>query len=130
MAVFSYAVGLFLMIGSDAQKYFILENKKGLISSGFFGRTRNPNYLGEILIYFSFGVVCESTAAWIMLGTIWVVAFWTRMVAKDVSLKRRKEFQEYEKHSYLLFPKLFEENLLNAGFYAAVFVVCFATWLI
>ena len=31
--------------------------KKGLIEDGLFEYTRNPNYLGEILIYLSFGVL-------------------------------------------------------------------------
>jgi len=48
-----YAGGLVLMLGSDYQKYHALKQKPGiylyitgLISTGFFKLTRNPNYLG------------------------------------------------------------------------------------
>jgi protein-S-isoprenylcysteine O-methyltransferase Ste14 len=41
-----YVIGLILMLGSDYQKTTTLKKKKGLISTGFFARTRNPNYLG------------------------------------------------------------------------------------
>ena len=41
-----YFIGLFMMLGSDYQKNQTLKKKKGLISSGFFKYTRNPNYFG------------------------------------------------------------------------------------
>jgi len=39
-------MGIILMVGSDYQKTTTLKKRKGLISTGFFSRTRNPNYLG------------------------------------------------------------------------------------
>ncbi len=44
-------MGVFLHYSSDAQKYYTLKYHSGLITEGFFARCRNPNYLGEILIY-------------------------------------------------------------------------------
>jgi steroid 5-alpha reductase family enzyme len=35
----------------DAQKFFVLQLRKGVIQDGLFARTRNPNYLGEVLTY-------------------------------------------------------------------------------
>ena len=52
-AVFINLLGIFLHYGSDAQKYYTLKYKTGLITEGFFASSRNPNYLGEILIYVS-----------------------------------------------------------------------------
>lgn len=49
-----YTIGIFLHYVSDAQKYYTLKLQKGLITEGLFRRTRNPNYLGEILIYASY----------------------------------------------------------------------------
>ena len=64
LVIVMYFFGLYLMLGSDHQKNTTLAQKKGLIinnigliSTGFFKLTRNPNYLGEILIYGSF-VIC------------------------------------------------------------------------
>ena len=45
------------MLGSDGQKYFMLREKKGLIFDGFNKKTRNPNFLGEIMLYASFNVI-------------------------------------------------------------------------
>ena len=45
------------MLGPDAQKYFVLREKKGLITHGFNALSRNTNYLGEIMIYASFNVI-------------------------------------------------------------------------
>lgn len=60
-----YLIGMVLMMGADYQKTTTLRKRKGkdtrysgLISDGFFKYTRNPNYLGEILIYSSF-VFCS-----------------------------------------------------------------------
>ena len=36
------------------QKYFVLRARRGLITDGLFSRCRNPNYLGEMMIYGSF----------------------------------------------------------------------------
>jgi protein-S-isoprenylcysteine O-methyltransferase Ste14 len=53
LVVVMYSYGLYLMLGSDYQKNTTLAQKKGtfsgnlgLISTGFYEKTRNPNYLG------------------------------------------------------------------------------------
>ncbi len=114
-AVFSFAVGVLLMIGSDAQKFFTLKIKKGLIDDGFFKRTRNPNYLGEILIYLSFGILAKSTFVYSTLIFIWVFAFGMRILVKEFSLQKKVGYAEYAKQSYILLPKFFatdRENLI------------------
>jgi hypothetical protein len=52
-----YTVGIFLHFVGDAQKYYTLRFRSGLIEDGLFARTRNPNYLGETLIYISFATL-------------------------------------------------------------------------
>ena len=54
LSVFVYAVGVFLHFAADMQKHTALALRPGqLITTGLFARTRNPNYLGELLIYLS-----------------------------------------------------------------------------
>ena len=52
-AVFTFGVGLYLTYCSDTQKFYTLKYKKprALISEGLFARSRNINYLGEMMIY-------------------------------------------------------------------------------
>ena len=49
-----FTLGIWLHHTADTQKYFVLRARKGLITDGLFQRSRNPNYLGEMLIYASF----------------------------------------------------------------------------
>jgi len=100
-------LGVFLHYGSDAQKYFTLQQKKGLITEGFFSRSRNPNYLGEILIYLSFALMAQHWLPFLVLGIFSILIFVPNMLKKDQSLARYPEFAAYKKRSGLLLPKLF-----------------------
>lgn len=100
-------LGVFLHYGSDAQKYFTLKYNKGLITEGFFGRSRNPNYLGEILIYLSFAMLAQHWLPFVILGGLAALIFVPNMLKKDKSLSRYPEFAAYKERSGLLLPKLF-----------------------
>jgi len=102
-----YIMGVFLHYVSDAQKYYTLQFRKGLIQEGLFSRTRNPNYLGEISIYTSYAIMSLHWLPFLVLAG-WVFGFFVRnMLAKDKSLSRHAEFEQYKKRSGLLFPKVF-----------------------
>ena len=107
LVLFLYIMGVFLHYVSDAQKYYTLQAKKGLIQEGIFSRTRNPNYLGEILIYTSYAIMSLHWLPFLILAG-WVFGFFVRnMLAKDKSLSKYEEFAEYKKRTGLLLPKLF-----------------------
>lgn len=99
--------GVMLHYGSDAQKYFTLKYKPGLITEGFFGRCRNTNYLGELLIYSGFALLTVSWIGFIGITAFFIGAFIPNMIKKDKSLSRYSEFTHYKKQSGLLFPKFF-----------------------
>jgi len=104
--LFLYIMGIFLHYVSDAQKYYILQLRKGLITEGLFSRTRNPNYLGEILIYSAFAIMSMHWLPFVILAG-WVFGFFARnMLAKDKSLSRYPEFAEYKKRTGLILPKM------------------------
>ena len=106
LILFLYIMGIFLHYVSDAQKYYILQLRKGLITNGLFSRTRNPNYLGEILIYTAYAIMSMHWLPYLILGG-WVLGFFLRnMLSKDKSLSRYAEFKNYRNKSGLLFPKL------------------------
>jgi protein-S-isoprenylcysteine O-methyltransferase Ste14 len=107
LAVFTFTFGVFLHFVSDAQKYFTLQVRKGLIREGLFSRMRNPNYLGEILIYLGYAILSMHWLPFLILAG-WVFGFFVRsMMAKDRSMARHPGFEDYRKSSGLLFPKLF-----------------------
>lgn len=117
-AIFSTAIGVCLMIGADTQKYVQLKFKKGLINDGFFALTRNPNYLGEIMIYGGFGIMAKSALGWAILLTIWTVLFGTGMLKKELSLMKKPGWLEYKQRSLLLLPRLvpnYQQNYLIYG---------------
>ncbi len=111
IAIATNLFGVFLHYGSDAQKYFTLKYKKGLITEGFFSRTRNPNYLGEILIYSGFAMLASHWLPFLILGGFVAFVFVPNMLKKDKSLSRYPEFENYKANSGLLIPKLFVNKI-------------------
>ena len=102
-----YIFGIFLHYVSDAQKFYTLQNKKGLIEDGLFKYSRNPNYLGEIMIYSAYAILSLHWLPFLVLSG-WIFGFFVKnMLSKDKSLSRHSQFAEYKKRSGLLFPKLF-----------------------
>lgn len=104
LAVLIFVIGLTLMIGSDAQKYFVLRIRKGLITDGFFKRVRHPNYLGEMMIYGAFALMVNHILAWLIIFLVWVFVFLPNIYNKERSLSRYPEWQEYCRRTGLLWP--------------------------
>jgi protein-S-isoprenylcysteine O-methyltransferase Ste14 len=105
LVLFLYTLGIFLHYVGDAQKFYTLRLQKGLIEDGLFGRTRNPNYLGEILIYVSFAILSWHWLPFLVLAG-WIFGFFLRnMWAKDRSLARHPGFAAYKARTGLLLPK-------------------------
>lgn len=125
--VFSTVIGICLMIGSDTQKFTQLKFKKGLIKDHFFALTRNPNYLGEILIYGGFGIVSADCTAWVILLSVWIGVFATRMLAKELSYMKKDGWAEYKEQSLILLPRLTADYWQNYAIYAGLFLLawCF-----
>jgi steroid 5-alpha reductase family enzyme len=92
-----YVWGMVLMLGADAQKNFLTKQKPGLITNGYFKWTRSPNYIGEMLIYSSFALNCQSTMYWTILVAIWFTSFPSKLYLKDNSLSKKEGWEEYKK---------------------------------
>jgi steroid 5-alpha reductase family enzyme len=107
-------LGVFLHYASDAQKYFTLKYQPGLITEGFFARSRNPNYLGEILIYLSFALLAMHWLPFAIVGLFGAVMFVPNMLKKDRSLARYPEFAAYKARSGMLLPRLFGGSAAQA----------------
>lgn len=98
-------VGTFLHFAADLQKHTTLRLQPGvLITDGLFCRCRNPNYLGELLLYLAFALLARHWLPLVvlaaMVGAVWV----PNMLRKDRSLSRYPDFAEYRRRSALLIP--------------------------
>jgi len=100
-------LGVFLHYTSDAQKYYTLKYHSGLITEGFFARSRNTNYLGEVLIYGSFVMLVQHWLPFLILAAFIAGMFIPNMIKKDRSLGRYPEFADYKTRSGFLLPRLF-----------------------
>ncbi len=99
-------LGCVIMIAADAQKFYTLKYHAGLIDSGLHKYIRHPNYLGEIMIYGSFGLMAWHWLAAVILISVWLLVFLPNMVAKEKSLSRYPGWSEYKKRSGWLLPFL------------------------
>lgn len=105
-AIVLYAVGMALWVGADAQKYFVLRVRPGLIVDGFFARSRNPGYLGDMMIYASFAVLAGHWLPWVVLVWAWGLVFFLNMLRKDASMSRYPEWADYKSRTGMLLPAL------------------------
>jgi protein-S-isoprenylcysteine O-methyltransferase Ste14 len=105
-AVVLFVVGAFLHFVADAQKHFVLAHQRPrrLITTGLFAATRNPNYLGEILIYASFCLLAQHWLPWVACFYVWLTVFLPNMLAKDRSMARYPEHAAWRKRAWLLLP--------------------------
>lgn len=104
-ATLAYVLGVVVMMGSDAQKYFVLKARRGLITDGFFARVRHPNYLGEMLLYGSFAALSLHWAPWLVLAWVWLGVFVPNMMRKERSMSRYPEWAAYVARSGFLLPR-------------------------
>lgn len=105
LCVTLYVLGVFLHFSSDMQKHVQLTLRPGvLLTDGLWARVRNPNYLGELLIYAGFSLVAYHwlPMAWLacIIAGIWV----PNMLRKDRSLARYPEFAAWKARSKLIIP--------------------------
>lgn len=109
LVVAMFTLGVFLHFVSDAQKHYTLRLRPGLIEDGLFRRTRNPNYLGEILIYLAYALMALHWLPFVILAG-WSVFFVRNMLKKDASLSRHPGWEAYRRRTGLLLPKLFRAS--------------------
>lgn len=96
--------GSALMIAADAQKFFTLRLRRGLITDGVHRYVRHPNYLGEMMIYASFALLAWHWIPVAVLAWVWGGVFAVNMVMKEASLSRHPEWADYRRRSWWLVP--------------------------
>ena len=108
LCITMYTFGIFLHYASDMQKHMWLQLQPGaLMTGGLWSRVRNPNYLGELLIYLGFGLLAMHWLPIVLLAAFVIVYWLPRMRAKDRSLAAYAGFPEYKRRTRLLVPWIF-----------------------
>ena len=100
-------LGSVIMIAADAQKFFTLKYRSGLIDNGMYRYIRHPNYLGEMLIYASFALMVWHWLPVLVLTWVWIGLFAVNMMMKEASLSRYPEWRDYKNRSKWLVPGIF-----------------------
>jgi protein-S-isoprenylcysteine O-methyltransferase Ste14 len=99
-------LGCSVMLAADAQKYYTLRVRRGLITDGMFRYVRHPNYLGEMMIYTSFALLVWHWFPAVALAGIWGGLFAVNMIMKEASMSRYPEWAEYKRRTWWLVPGL------------------------
>ncbi|MBX7117832.1 MAG: DUF1295 domain-containing protein [Gemmatimonadaceae bacterium] len=97
-------LGCVIMIAADAQKFYTLRERRGLITDGLHRWVRHPNYLGEMLVYGSFALVAWHWIPAVVLAWVWLGVFAVNMVMKEASLSRYPGWPEYRARTWWLVP--------------------------
>jgi len=105
-SILLYILGVSIMLVADCQKYYTLKHRRGLITDGMFARTRNPNYIGEMMLYSSFSLLSGQWKSLPFLFSMWASIFLPNMLQKDMSLSRYAEWPKYLARTGLLLPRL------------------------
>ena len=102
-AVAVHTLGVVIMIAGDGQRHWVMKYNKGLMNFGMYRYTRNPNYLGEIMLYFSYAFMARHWVSWLVFAYM-TVYFLARMKGKDHSISRYPGWEEYKKQSGIVIP--------------------------
>ncbi|MBX3081602.1 MAG: DUF1295 domain-containing protein [Anaerolineae bacterium] len=103
-----YILGVFLHYTADMQKYTALKLQPGkLITEGLWSLCRNPNYLGEFMIYLSFALLSAHWLPLVVLALYMLIIWFPNMYQKDRSLARYPDFTAYKQRTKLFIPGVF-----------------------
>ena len=98
----------------------MLRYKKGLIADGMMKYTRNPNYLGEMMIYGSFVLLVNDSLSYACVMQVWFTLFVLRIWQKERSLRKKEGWAEYKARSWVLVPKVCGSTVVSVVTYGAM----------
>jgi len=119
-----YLFGVVTMLLADSQKHYTLKYKKGLIADGMFKYTRNPNYLGEMMIYGSFVLLINDCCSYACVLWVWPTIFAALIYRKEISFRLKDGYEEYAERSLFVIPKINGRFLDSIVFYGISGYIC------
>lgn len=103
LAIAIHTLGVVVMVSGDGQRHWVMKYHKGLMNFGMYRYTRNPNYLGEIMLYFAYAFMARHWLSWLVFAFM-TVYFLARMTRKDQSISRYPGWAAYKEQSGLVIP--------------------------
>lgn len=100
-------LGTVVMVAADAQKFYTLRARPGLITDGMYRWVRHPNYLGELAVYASLALMVWHWFPPLVLACVWSGVFSVNLVMKEASLARHPGWADYRRKTWWLIPFLF-----------------------
>ena len=79
------------------------------------------NYVGEMMLYSSFAVLCQRTEVWWIYAYVWGFIFQLRMNLKEYSLSKKVDWPEYKERTWFYIPKLYNSAILSYILYTVFF---------
>ena len=123
-----YMFGLMIMMLTDVEKYLVLRERRGLITHCMHAWSRNMNYVGEIMLYASFGMLVQRWEVWFVYSYMWGLVFMIRILTKDYSLSKKAGWAAYQQKTWLLIPKLFNSCLISYLIYGSMSALFYFTY--
>ena len=126
LALLTYIMGVALTMCADVQKNTHLKHVKErpiLIQDGIFSICRNANYLGEIMLYGAFAMMTNHWLSYAIVVYAWCTILLARIIQKELSLRQKPGWKEYEARSNYILPKILGlSDIKIAAIFAAAVV--------
>ena len=101
LSIFLFVIGTNIMIASDSQKHFMLKYNKGnLIDNGMWLYLRQPNYIGEMLLYISLALLTRSFLALIVIIWQLKLIFIPNIKRIEKRLSRYPQWKQYKAKTF------------------------------
>jgi len=112
LAILTWAIGFIFEAGGDYQLYRFKKNQKNkgkVLNTGFWKYTRHPNYFGDVLVWWSYGLFSIAAGGyWQVIGAI-LMTFLIIKVSGVALLEKtlhntKPKYKEYVEKTNSFFP--------------------------
>ena len=112
MAILTWVIGFIFEAGGDFQLYRFKKNQKNkgkVLTTGLWKFTRHPNYFGDTLVWWSYGLFSIAAGGyWQIIGAIFMTLFIVKVsgvALLEKTLKNTKpKYKEYVEKTNSFFP--------------------------
>lgn len=112
LAILTWAIGFIFEAGGDYQLYRFKKNQKNkgkVLNTGFWKYTRHPNYFGDVLVWWSYGLFSIAAGGyWQVIGAIFMTFLIIKVsgvaLLEKTLLNTKPKYKEYVEKTNSFFP--------------------------